>query len=123
MSKFEKPDWSLAAYNIRDTDIGWAKGALPDGRPYFLEMWRDGNSELATFYFSPCDLTQCPHEHLLRLFIDADIIALIDEPIPLDANIVTDSIGQNIYSLNVVLRDSTGEYASLKIPIEKFTHR
>lgn len=121
MQEFEKPDWSLVS--LEDRDLAWAEGNLKDGRPFFLEHWRDGQTELATVYFSNQNLIDSSIEFLFYLLLASNLVSIEQEPLPIDAGEVIDSAGQKLVSLNFVLSDSSEKYATLKIPLQEFFGR
>jgi len=120
MQEYEKPNWSLASIDTASTDLSWAEGVLPDGRPYYLERWQTEGSQLATFYFSPRDLDEAQAERLCRLLVEAEIIALKQEPLSVEAGRVQDSIGQTLVSLNVLLSDPLEQYARVVVPTNEY---
>ena len=120
MQEYEKPNWSLASIDTASTDLSWAEGVLPDGRPYYLERWQAEGSQLATFYFSPRDLDETQAERLCRLLVEAEIIALKQELLSVEAGRVQDSIGQTLVSLNVLLSDPLEQYARVVVPTNEY---
>jgi hypothetical protein len=120
MQEFEKPNWSLASIDTGSKDLGWAEGVLTDGRPYYLEWWQTEGSQLATVYFSTKDLAETPAERLCRLLVDAEIIALKQESLTVEAGIVQDSLGQQLVSVNVLLSDPLEQYAQVVVPTSEY---
>ena len=120
MQEFEKPNWSLASIDTGSKDLGWAEGVLSDGRPYYLERWQVEGSQLATVYFSSRDLDETPADRLCRLLVDAEIIALKQETLTIEAGIVEDSLGQQLVSVNVLLSDPLEQYAQVVIPTNEY---
>ena len=119
-NQYAKPDWSLAELQIGTRDLGWAEGYLSDKRPFFIERWQEGDNQLATFYFSSERIQDKSVDELVILLLDSQLFTLQKEPIPVDSAEVKDSIGQLLFSLNLVLSDAKECYAQLEVPINDY---
>ena len=86
-------------------DIGWAEGTLKDGRPYRAECWAEDGVTSLTLFFSTIGIEE---------FTDADFAALLEaeglmqftgERRYVAAAPLTDSSGNGMWSVNVVVGD------------------
>ena len=111
MPQYPRPDRSDFEPNLHKSDenpaldVGWAEGKLRDGRPYRAECWAEDGVTSLTLFFSTIGLES---------FTDADFAALVEaeglvqftgERRYVAAAPLTDSSGNDMWSVNVVVGD------------------
>ncbi|HWR52769.1 MAG TPA: hypothetical protein VN428_16785 [Bryobacteraceae bacterium] len=85
-------------------DVGWNEGFLSDGRPYRIEMWAQDQITSVTVFMSTEGLETYAKEQLVEL-LERERIVTWFEGVFKSAYAVpwTDSAGQSMWSINVVV--------------------
>ena len=120
-----KPDWTLndATFQDESVTISWAEGMLPRNRPFYAEVWKTdplAENTILTVTFSNQGLEGYSHTALLTLLTDAGLVRMMQDECYLDSGIVNDSFGNPMWSVNLVLKDSKTEYATLNMEMNSF---
>lgn len=122
LHEIPSPNWSLATLEVGTKDLGWAAGTLLDDREYHLERWSESGSDLVTIYFSPEKLEIGNNAMVLDLLLRANLLLFKNDTPEIDIGLVKDSLGQDMLSINILLSDSSGEYAVLLVNLEPYSN-
>lgn len=129
MPRYPSPDRSTFKPNFQKSrdnpalDIGWAEGTLKDGRPYRAECWAEDGLTSLTLFFSTIGLES---------FTDADFAVLLEaeglmqftgERRYVAAAPLTDSSGNDMWSVNVVVGDDEDTFVVDQLQLRKYPPR
>jgi hypothetical protein len=100
--------------------IGWNAGALSDGRPYRVDAWAVDQTTILTFILSTQDLEDAEEGALSDLLEREGLITFDAEEFYVGLGKMTDSSGQEMWSINVVLSEGDDVYASTDIDLQPY---
>ena len=84
-------------------DIGWAEGALSDGRPFRAECWAQDQSTFLTFYFSRRGYENATNEAIACLLEGEGLLRFAGEAHPVSAQPFRDAVGHDLLMATVVV--------------------
>lgn len=110
---FARPDRSDYTPNFRRAeddpviDIGWAEGALCDGRPYRMECWAEEQVTVVTFFFAQEGLADLGDEGFASLLEAEGLVTYMDPGRyhGATASPMIDAAGNALWSVSVVVGD------------------
>ena len=123
--KYIEPDRSEYIVSAQEPDddgvldLGFAKGAFSDGRPYKIECWCMDEIVMATVLFD---------EALMKAWKRADFALLLEleelfkfngKPL-VQAARMKDDAGRGIWEVNVMLKNAKGQQAELLRPMQRY---
>jgi hypothetical protein len=109
-----RPDRSGIQRNFAKTadndvlDIGWAEGKLPDGRPYFAELWARDQVTSVTVFFSRTNLERLTDDSTASLLEQYRLVKFRKRHCGVTP--WTDSAGNKMWSVNLVVGDADKTY-------------
>ncbi len=104
-----KPDRSDQILNFEKSeendaiDLGWSEGYLSDGRPYRAECWAQNQITMVTFFFSMIDMENYSDEMFVEWLEKEEVIRFVIDNPHITTMPVTDAVGNNMWSVNVVI--------------------
>jgi hypothetical protein len=99
-------------------DLGWNEGFFADGRPYRMECWAQDGITGLTFFFSTENFEQMSNEGFAALLEREGLVTFRpDTKKSAYAMPFTESAGNGMWSLNVVVGDEYNMYADANTPV------
>lgn len=124
---YPKPDRSTHRPNRVKTpeneqlDIGWAEGALSDGRPWRLELWAQDQITSATVFLSSSGLETCSAGQLAELLEREGIIRWApDARRSAYPALITDASGNPMWSINVIIGIDDDPPVADSVPVRPY---
>jgi len=125
---YPKPDRSTFKPNFQKTpenealDIGWAEGALTDGRPFRMEYWCQDQYSIVTFFFSTVDLDFTDQVNLRDFFEREGLVRFRETEGKATGGRFTDSSGNEMWSWTVLFATADDTYADItNLPLNRYT--
>ncbi|NOX85025.1 MAG: hypothetical protein GXO86_03515 [Chlorobi bacterium] len=123
--KYPKPDRSDYTPNfVKDdyeqVDIGWNEGVLFDGRPYRVEGWFMDHITMVTYFFSTKGMENYTDDMFAELLTKEGLIEILSEENPIEADIITDAAGNEMWSVNVAIGTDDKQYARDFTPLNSY---
>ena len=122
-----KPDRSAYVPNHRKTeendqiDIGWNEGFLSDGRPYRIEAWAQDQITSVTVFISTAGLETYSNEQFAELLERERVVRWnAGEPKSAYAVPLTDSAGESMWSINVVIGVEDDPAVADSVPLRPY---
>lgn len=123
--EFIEPDRSnyiVSAHKPGDDgvlDLGFAKGAFSDGRPYKIECWCMDEIVMATVLFDETLMTAWKRLDFALLLELEGVLQFKDGPY-LQAGRMKDGKGRGIWAVTVMLKDDDGLHAEVLTPVQRY---
>ncbi len=111
--QFEKVDYGEEWYDDPWYNLGWDAGLLEGNRPYFLEGWATCGITMLTYLVSTEGIGEYGTPELLAMLEKAKLVKVLDPSNPrTEVRKYTDDSGKEFFSINIVVGDEEGTYAS-----------
>lgn len=126
MPKYPRPDRSAFKPNFRKSheqpalDIGWAEGTLKDGRPYRAECWAEDGVTSLTFFLSRIGLEKLNDADFAALLETEGLLRFTGAARYVAARPLTDSSGNDMWSVNVVVGDDENTFLVDKLELRAY---
>lgn len=126
MPLYPRPDRSAFTPNFRKSDenpavdIGWAEGTLKDGRPYRAECWAEDGLTSLTFFLSTIGLEALTDADFAALLEGEGLLRFTGEGRYVAACPLTDSSGNDMWSVNVVVGDDETTFVVDQVQLRNY---
>lgn len=100
-------------------DLGWAEGALSDGRPFRAECWTQDQITMLTFFFSVLECPIATNEEAAALLEREHLVVFLAARY-VQIGRVTDASGNDLWSVNVVMGDEDQLFARDSIALSPY---
>lgn len=126
MPRYPRPDRSGFTPNLHKTaenpalDIGWAEGKLKDGRPYRAECWAEDGMTSVALFLSTIGLESSTDADFAALLETEGLVQFTGERRYVAAAPFTDSSGNEMWSVNVVVGDDEETFVIDQLQLRKY---
>lgn len=123
--KYIEPDRSEYIVSAQEPDddgvldLGFAKGAFSDGRPYKIECWCMDEIVMATVLFDEALMTAWKRMDFALLLELEELFKFNVKPL-VQAARMKDDAGRGIWAVNVMLKNAKGQQAELLRPMQRY---
>ena len=123
--EFIEPDRSnyiVSAHKPGDDgvlDLGFAKGAFSDGRPYKIECWCMEEFVMATVLFDEALITAWKRADFALLLELEELFKFNGRPL-VQAARMKDDAGRGIWAVNVMVKNDKGLQAEILRPLQRY---
>lgn len=125
MMNFIEPDRSKYIVSAREPgddgvlDLGFAKGAFSDGRPYRMECWCMDELVMATVLFDDALITAWKRLDFVLLLELEELFKFNGRP-GVQAARTKDDAGRSVWAVNVLVKNGEGLLAEILRPIQRY---
>ena len=123
--KYIEPDRSgyiVSAHEPGDDgvlDLGFAKGAFSDGRPYKIECWCMDEIVMATVLFDETLMTAWKRADFALLLELEELFKFNGRPL-VQAARMKDDAGRGIWAVNLMVKNDKGLQAEILRPMQRY---
>ena len=127
-SAYPTPDRSDFAPNLEKSpenealDLGYAEGAMRDGRPYRAEFWCMDQISMLTFWFSTVGLEGASHDELADRVESEGLVTFRPGRRSVACKKVRDAADQEMWSVNVTVGDEDETYLESSIELRRYAN-
>jgi hypothetical protein len=110
--KTEENGWSV--------DVGWAEGAMRDGRPFRAECWAQDQATYLTFFFSVVGLEECDELAVSELLAAEGLVRFASDKRPMTLKPFRDASGNDLWSVTFLVGDEGELFVAGGVPLRGY---